>query len=150
MCILWKYKTFDTIFKKNLILNEKSMQSAQTGRGKNNMPSGHSDKIYILTLVYVLKNRKMNKVKKTKKHQWFVTQIITACLTAYMPSATCCSFFGHSVGHDDSKSLQGPRRLSHRHERERFCRPATSSALWERWRMKLNVVSSLFWGHAAQ
>lgn len=31
-----------------LTLNEKSMPSAQTGSGKNNMPSGHSDKIYIL------------------------------------------------------------------------------------------------------
>lgn len=105
---------------------------------KINMPSGHPDIIYILVLVFFLEK------KESKNLQRFVTQIITACLTAYMPFAACCSIFGHSAGHGDSESSRGPRRLSHRRERERFCRPATSSALWERWRMKLSVVSSPF------
>lgn len=84
----------------------------------------------------------MKKVKTlVGKKQHFVTQITTACLTVYMPFAACCSIFGHSIfGHGDSESSQGHRRLSHR-ERKHFCRPATSSALWERWRMKLSVVS---------
>lgn len=110
---------------------------------KMNMPSGHPDIIYILVLVYFYFLEK-EESENLEKNQRFVTQIITACLTAYMPFAACCSIFGHSAGHGDSESSRGPRRLSHRRERERFCRPATSSALWERWRMKLSVVSSPF------
>lgn len=114
---------------------------------KNNMPSGHPDIIYIFVLVYFLEkevDEQSQNLGTKKKKQRFVTQITTACLTVYMPFAACCSIFGHSAGHGDSESSQGPRRLSHHRERERFCRPATSSALWERWRMKLSVVSGPF------
>ncbi len=57
----------------------------------------------------------------TKSKPWWgkkiVTQITTACLTVYMPFAACCCIFGHSSGHGDSESSQGPRRLSHHRER---------------------------------
>lgn len=122
------------------------MQSAQTDScKKNNMPSGHVDIIHILVLVYFLEKEVDEQSRNLgEKKQCFVTQITTACLTVYMPFAACCSIFGHSAGHGDSESSWGPRRLSHHREREHFCGPATSRALWERWRMKLSVVSGPF------